>query len=290
MLLPGIFAEVMAVSASRDLTVCLNDIPLEFDVPPHFQQDEPMVPLRRVCEELGFEVIWEVSSRRIVLKGLEQVITLYPGNPLYSINQVVHRASRPPFIVEGRTMAALDFLQNIGGVKELIWDQQNSIINITAEEIMGPGKPSEIPWDEQHQAQFIEVLLPPAGKLGVGEEFEFKIDAPLVKGIYAYEINFFYNPGIIRIKEINNPVFNQENEYYLKNIANADGTASYTLTALGFQENIAPRQTLAIFKAVVLRKGAIAFNEHTLKIRLLDNTASYIPVFVSDKTLYVEGD
>lgn len=46
------------VTASEEITVCLNGTPLEFDVPPQLINDRTMVPMRKIFEALGAAVDW----------------------------------------------------------------------------------------------------------------------------------------------------------------------------------------------------------------------------------------
>lgn len=272
----------LTAAASRQVAVHIDGVPLQFDVAPQFRQEKLTLPLRRIFEELGYLVTWEAEGKRVALRGPGRMIFLYPENPLYSVNGVVYRASEAPFIEKGRTMVSIDFLQQSAGIKDLVWDEQKDILHLE----YSSSREGEADEEEQsYYSSFVEVLLPPGNRVEVGETFEIIISAPLVRGIHSYEICFFFNPDLIKIMDVNNP-FVRQDEFCMKCINNGDGMMEYTLTTLGFAEEIPPRKNLAVIEAVAFREGAVPFLEETLQIKMLDNTAGSMPVSLEEKTLY----
>jgi hypothetical protein len=272
------------------VAVHLDGVALQFDVLPRFQQGTPMFPLRKIFEEIGYAVTWEAEAKRVVLRGSGRVVVLYPQNPLYSVNGVVYRTSSPPFIERGRLLVGMDFLQESAGIKELVWNEQEGILHL--EYRNGREDNKELPHlpdgddKKKYYVNFVEVLLPPGNRTQVGESFDIVIAAPFVKGIYSYEIRFFYNPEVIKIKDIKNPSYKLQEEFYMKRINNREGMVEYTQTWLGYLEEIPPRSHLVVIEAIAFREGAVPFLEGTLKIKLLDNKANYMPVALEEKTLY----
>ena len=89
-----------------------------------------------------------------------------------------------------------------------------------------------------------------------------------------------------KIKDIKNYSYKQQEDFYLKRINNREGSAEYALTVLGYREEMSSRSQLAVIEAIAFREGAVPFLETTLHVKLLDNTASLIPVALEEKTLY----
>lgn len=272
------------------VAVHLNGAALQFDVQPRLQRGNPVFPLRKIFEELGYVVTWEAEAKRAVLRAPGCVVILYPENPLYSVNGVVYRTANPPCIERGRLMVGMDFLQESAGIKELVWNEQKGILYLEYRDSREEGR--ELPHlpDEadkkKYYAHFVEVLLPPGNRVQVGESFEIVIAAPFVKGIYAYEVRFFFNQDVIKIKDIKNPSYKLQEEFYMKRINNREGMVEYTQTSLGYLEELPPRRHLVVIEAIAFREGAVPFLTGTLTIKLLDNTASPIPVLLEEKTLY----
>ncbi|NMB42149.1 MAG: copper amine oxidase N-terminal domain-containing protein [Firmicutes bacterium] len=271
------------------LQVYLDGAILQFDVPPCFRQGVPLFPLRKIFEEIGYDVSWEADAQRAVLRGPDRLIVLYPQNPLYSVNGNVYRMVKPPLIEKGRIIVGVDFLLESKCFKDVALDESSGILCLEHAD----GKSGRLPspsngsgYPNEYQARFVEVLLPLGNRVEVGESFDIVITAPLVEDIYSYEIRFFYNPEIIKIKDIKNYSYKQQEDFYLKRINNREGSAEYALTVLGYREEMSSRSQLAVIEAIAFREGAVPFLETTLHVKLLDNTASLIPVALEEKTLY----
>lgn len=261
----------------------------QLDVPP---QENILFPLRRIFEEMGYEVYWEVESKRIVLTGWGRYIVLYPQNPLYSINGVVHRMAVLPFIEKGRLMVGLEFIRQAAGVSNLFWDEKNDILEIRFKEGGRFWSPEDVTGQngfEEYPTCFLEVLLPEENRVSIGESFEIKIGAPFVPGIHSYEVRFFYNPELIKVKDIKNPSYRKSEEFYMKRINNREGLVEYTQTNLGFDGDIPPRGTLVVLEAIAFREGSLPLIKGTLHITVMDNRAMKIPVAVEEKTLNIRS-
>lgn len=273
---------------NQGYSIYLHGKLLKFDVPPFFKDNFLLIPVRKTFEEMGFYVSWEQEARRVVISGRGREIVLYPGNPLYSLNGSVSRSSYPPFIEKGRTMVPLDFLEATVPLVRATWDERAGTLYLELREdgvTIFPPPSWERPVEER--PHFIEVLLPPGNRVTAGENLEIQIKAPLTDGIFAYEVRFFFNPDIIRIKDISSPFYCPGEDFFRKSINNREGFAEYTQAALGYREVIPPRGELAVFEAKVLREGAVPFIDGTLKVTLLDNRARVIPAALEEKTLYI---
>lgn len=285
-----VFADTQ--SKQSQIGVYLNGTALQFDVLPRFQQGMPVFPLRKIFEESGYSVTWEAEAKRAVLKGAGRIVVLYPQNPLYSVNGVVYRMSVPPFIERGRLMVGLDFIQECTAFENPVWDETNGILYLKYRN--GQESDNELPppggaKNGYQPYNFVEVLLPPGNRTRVGESFEIVIAAPFVKDIYSYEVSFFYNPEVIKIKDVRNYSYKPQEEFYLKRINNMEGMLKYTQTSLGYREEIPPRSHFVVIEAIAFREGAVPFLEGNLKVVLLDNKAKQIPVALEEKTLYIQS-
>lgn len=269
------------------VAVYLNGRLLNFDVPPLLKEGSLMLPLRRLFEEMGYRVTWEAEARRAVLNGFGRIVVLYPHNPLYTVNGVVYRTANLPFIERGRLMVGLDFLRESAVLEKLVWEAAEGKLYL--EYRRGPGSHGELPPEAQQyrRAGFVEVLLPPGNRIQVGETFEVVLAAPFVRDVFSFEVSFFYNPEVIKVKDVKNYTYNPAEEFYLKRINNQEGMIKYTQTYLGYRENIPPRSHLVVIEAVPFREGAVPFMEGNLKVVLFNNRAAEIPVALENKTLYI---
>lgn len=275
---------LLAAGEAGKLRVYIEDLPLQFDVEPRLHEGKIMLPLRALGERAGFLVQWEKDRRRVTLHGPGREIALYPGNPLFAVNGILHRTTHPPLLHGGRILVGSDLLEQAAGLLLQAGEGQKGVLRFK------PGQP--FPAEQKVREQplyFVELLLPPGDRVKAHEKFEIRLAAPFVSGIFAYEINFFYNPGIIQVIDVYNPTFQPLREFYMKEIDNTEGKMRYTLTTLGYREDLPPRQSLAVIEAVVSRAGTVPLIEGTFKLTLLDNRARIMPVGLEERFLSVSN-
>ncbi len=261
--------------------VFLNGVSLSFDTQPLFPEEGPMLPLRAMGEQAGFTVDWENEHKRATLHGVGTAITLYPGNPLYAVNGILKRTGQPPQLQHGRLLVSLDFLEEGAGLVLQDGAPQKGYLYFESR------KPDFADDLGEQPVYFVELLLPPEDRVAVDERFEMRLATPFVPGIFAYEISFFYNPDIFQVKDVHNPGYQPSHEFQIKQINNNEGIMRYTLTTLGAQDDLPPRDILAVIEAVVSREGAVPLIEGTLKVTLLDNRVRSMPVGLEERVLYV---
>jgi hypothetical protein len=284
-----------AAAVNTPPVVHYNGAVLHFDVSPLFLHETPLFPLRGILENQGFMLSWEAAAQRVVLVGPGRVVYLYIDNPLYSVNGAVYRTVRPPVIVQGRVMVAMDFLQQSANWEEFIWEENGAALHLEGSS-GDAGKegqaqaPLPLPGRDEikkHDVRFVEVLLPTGEEVAVGENFKIVISAPFVEGIYAYAVRLEYDPEQMAVQELKNPALDSRQDFSWVKIDDAAGTAEYLQTTLGYQEEIPSREPLVVLKARALRAGVLSLPGDALQVSLLDNTAAPMPAGLEEKTLRI---
>ena len=105
---------VMPISAeSPVLTVNVNDEDIEAKT--YVSNDGiSMIPLRAVCEKLGFTVTWEGETNRIILEKMPLYITMYTTEDGYTFSKTAPmKLGTPPVVVEGTTYVPFNFITEI---------------------------------------------------------------------------------------------------------------------------------------------------------------------------------
>ncbi len=286
-----VLAGTLCLASSRP-TVYFNGEALKFDVSPLFHQETPMFPLRGIFEECGFTVTWDAVAKKVVLLAPGRVVYISPDNPLFSINGVVYRMSRPPENVQGRIMVGLDFLQKSTGWRELTWDENENALYLK-ENLTSTGEPEPGPWPEEDEIRrydlnFVEVLLPSGEQVVTGENFKIIVTASFVQGVYAYAVHFSYDPEQVEVLGLQNPSFVTRQEFAWQKIDNAAGTAEYLQTALGYLEKITPRDPLVVLEMKALCAGELSLPGKMLEVTLLDRAVSLLPAGLEEKTLRID--
>lgn len=117
MLAGAVALSTMAAVAADDNKVFVNDreIAAEYIVT---EDGNTMIPLRAVCEELGFEVNWVEESRAIEIVKLPIFITCSPDFDGYAFSRMAHQPlGTAPVLIEGTTYVPTGFVNEILGGK-----------------------------------------------------------------------------------------------------------------------------------------------------------------------------
>lgn len=105
----------MAAMAADDNKVIVNgnEIAADYIIT---EAGEKMIPLRGVCEELGFEVKWIEESRAIELVKGPVFITCSPDFDGYAFSRMAHQPlGTAPVLLEGTTYVPASFVNEILG-------------------------------------------------------------------------------------------------------------------------------------------------------------------------------
>lgn len=145
-----IFAVVMialcfftgALAASPDTVITLDGRPLSFDVPPRFENDTALVPVRAIFEALGAAVSWDEAAQKVTaVKGNTEVILTIGENTAYR-NGASILLSTPAQVVDDRTLVPLRFVSEAFGA-EVSWNQEKQEIAIKSPaQTTGPAAPA----------------------------------------------------------------------------------------------------------------------------------------------------
>lgn len=106
-------SSIAAMAQGNKVIVNGNEIAKEYIVS---ENGEKMIPLRGICEELGFEVIWQEESRTIEIVKLPIYITCSPDSDGYAFSRMAHQPlGTAPVLLEGTTYVPTAFVSEILG-------------------------------------------------------------------------------------------------------------------------------------------------------------------------------
>jgi N-acetylmuramoyl-L-alanine amidase len=120
-----------------EIIVCLNTIPLTFNVPPIIENNRTLVPFRGVFEVLGATVDWDESTRTVTGALGNTTIKLTIGDTNAYVNGQLVELDVPPKIVNNRTLVPLRFIAENFGF-QVDWNGDEQRIDITTQR--GAGK------------------------------------------------------------------------------------------------------------------------------------------------------
>lgn len=114
----------------HNVSVMLSGNELEFDQPPRIQNDRTLVPLRKIFEELGAEVLWDDATKTVTAEKDSVKITLSIGEKTMYKNGEAVLLDAAAVIVNSRTLVPLRAVSEAFGCK-VDWDGENRIVWIT---------------------------------------------------------------------------------------------------------------------------------------------------------------
>ncbi|MBR6524311.1 MAG: copper amine oxidase N-terminal domain-containing protein [Clostridia bacterium] len=123
----AVFAE------EKPITVLIDGEQVEFDAQPVMKNDRVMVPMRKVFEKLGAEVLWDPFFERVIVNYNEDdQIIMYINYEEIFRNGVQMKVDAAPFISEGRTYVPLRFISESFGMS-VEWSDSAQTVYIVPE-------------------------------------------------------------------------------------------------------------------------------------------------------------
>lgn len=115
---------------SSGISVTIDKQKISFDVEPQLVEGRTLVPLRKIFEALGAEVLWDSSSRTVIGTKGSKFIKLTIDSTNAYVNGVLYKLEVPARIIDGRTMVPVRFISESFGCK-VDWDAISQTVSIT---------------------------------------------------------------------------------------------------------------------------------------------------------------
>lgn len=161
----GVFtlAAATVLYAAQPISIHIDGKVIASDVAPVIVKDRTMVPVRVISEELGRDVIWQATQRRVVITtpGISSVsaplnIAANKGVAIIIDGREIKADGQPePFILRDRTMVPLRVIAE-GLDMKVDWDNSQRQVIITTppagDEIVDPNPVQDNPNNEQPPA------------------------------------------------------------------------------------------------------------------------------------------
>lgn len=119
-----------AAAAPGPVTVVVDGIPLQFDVPARIIGDRTMVPFRGILEALGASVDWDGETGAITAERGGRVVRLTVGSREAFVDGRPTLLDVPPLLIGGRTLVPARFVGEALGTA-VAWDPATLTVTIT---------------------------------------------------------------------------------------------------------------------------------------------------------------
>lgn len=123
----------VSLAEEKPIVVLIDGIQVEFDAQPVMKNDRVMVPMRKVFEKLGAEVLWDPFFERVIVNYNEDdQIVMYINYEEIFRNGIEMKVDAAPFISEGRTYVPLRFISESLGMS-VEWSDSAQTVYIVPE-------------------------------------------------------------------------------------------------------------------------------------------------------------
>jgi len=120
-----------AANYHQNISIILNGLPLNFDVPPLIKEGRTLVPFRVIAENLHIDVLWEDTTQTIKGSTPTTSLLLQIASKTAWVNGQAVVLDVPPEIIESRTLIPLRFFsENLGCTVD--WLQEEQAVMITS--------------------------------------------------------------------------------------------------------------------------------------------------------------
>ncbi len=126
-------AATAATVFAADVSVLINNKPVEFDVPAQIIESRTMVPLRAIFEALGATVEWDDATKTVKSTRGDVTVELTIGKSEIVKNGEAKALDVPAQIVESRTLVPVRAISEAFECK-VDWDDSTKTVLITYEE------------------------------------------------------------------------------------------------------------------------------------------------------------
>lgn len=116
-------------NSEQENSVYLNDMKIEFDVPPVIEEGRTLVPLRAIFEAMGMIVDWDGTTSTITATGKGNTISMRVNETTATVNGKTLTMDVPSKVIDGRTLVPVRFIAESLGA-EVDWDGENRIVYI----------------------------------------------------------------------------------------------------------------------------------------------------------------
>ena len=121
----------LTAMASEEVKVVFDGELLSFDVPAQIINGRTMVPVRKIFEELGMEVLWDGESQKVTARKKGIQIELFINDTTAYRNSVEQEIDVPAQIIDNRTLVPVRVVSEYAGAT-VEWDNNTRAVYITS--------------------------------------------------------------------------------------------------------------------------------------------------------------
>ena len=142
-----------AVCGADDVTVTIDGEQIAFDTPPTILNGRTLVPMRKIFETLGMEVIWNGETRSVIAENDENKIELQIDNYEMTSNGETIALDVAPTIINDRTLVPVRAVSSASGCT-VDWDGDTRTVIIKRVNGETPENPADTAFETLSVADY----------------------------------------------------------------------------------------------------------------------------------------
>ncbi len=122
---------IAAASADENISVYIDGNPLDFEKPPYTENDRVLVPMRKIFESLGCEVIWDEALGSVTAERGSDTVIMTIGSPVMYVNGSSVKLDVSPALDYDTTFVPLRAVSEALGCVVTWSDESESVFIVT---------------------------------------------------------------------------------------------------------------------------------------------------------------
>jgi len=117
--------------AKDEVSVTLDGMAIDFDVPAQVVNGRTLVPVRKIFEELGMVVDWDGENQSVTAYKKGVFLELTINSTTVYRNSVEHEVDVPAQVIDGRTLVPVRVVSEFAGA-DVVWDGNTNTVIISS--------------------------------------------------------------------------------------------------------------------------------------------------------------
>lgn len=155
-----------AAAQSPDITVYVDGQELSFEVKPQVSSGTTLVPLRKIFEQFGADIVWDQKTKTVHAQLDDTSFSYTIGHKNYTVSGERKAIPVPGKVVDGHTLIPLRMVGEAFGY-QVGWEKQSKTVTISTAPKMAVKVNRVIDGDTFEYSYFITRSINKSGSIGV---------------------------------------------------------------------------------------------------------------------------
>lgn len=133
---------------ANDINVTYNGTIMRFDQPPVIENERVLVPMRKIFETIGAEVIWDEPTQSITAKKDTTTILITLNSNSLTVNNETKQLDAPAALINETTMVPVRAIAESFNIN-VLWDEPTQTVQIVSSPVVTDGNLTKVSLDSK---------------------------------------------------------------------------------------------------------------------------------------------